>query len=96
MAYFEVLQWYVFGGTDRDSENPQDNWSLSRSVNPGSPKYKAVVRTFRLQCSIVELKVNHPVNTRPPLGFILCEFVLFLTVSSCFSKTDFNVIILCC
>jgi hypothetical protein len=45
MAYFEVRQWYVLGGTGRNSENHQDNWSLSRGVNPGCPEYKSVVLT---------------------------------------------------
>ena len=57
----------MLGGTDRNCGNPQDNWSLSRGVNPGSPEYKAVVLTARLQCSgLWNLKVNYPVNTRPP------------------------------
>lgn len=53
----------MLGGTDRNSENPQDNWSLSRGVNPVFPEYKAKVIIARLPCSgLWNLKVNHPVE----------------------------------
>jgi hypothetical protein len=83
----------VLGGTDRNSENPQDCWCLSRGVNPGSPEYKAVADTARPH---VQVCGTLGVNTRPPFGFIVCEFVLFITMSSCFSNTDFNIILLFC
>jgi hypothetical protein len=45
LAKFNVLSQYLHGGSERNLEEPQDNWSLSRSLNPGSPEYEAGMLT---------------------------------------------------